>query len=66
MTSSESMKDKTDTHLDEENSANFKSPDDLEVDSILSHSKVEQQTAEHRATNSIVSAFVGGSVIKLC
>lgn len=48
------MKEKAGQHIEEESSATDKSPDDLEVDNILSHSKVEQQTAEHR-TNSIVS-----------
>lgn len=56
LSSSESMKDKTDSHLDEESSATDKCPDDLEVDNILSHSKVEQPSAEHRA-NLIVSEY---------
>lgn len=53
LNNSESMEDKNDQHLDEESSATDKSPDDLEVDNILSHSKVEPQN-EHR-TNLIVS-----------
>lgn len=51
---SESMKDKAGQHLEVESLATDKSPDDLEVDNILSHSKVEPPTAEHRA-NLIVS-----------
>lgn len=54
---SESLKDKTDPILVEENnSATDKSPDDLEVDNILSHSNVEHPSADQRA-NSIVSEF---------
>ena len=51
------MKDKTDSHLDESSATDKPGSDDLEVDNILSHSKVEQQTsAEHRA-NLIVSCI---------
>ncbi|XP_055318755.1 period circadian protein isoform X2 [Sitodiplosis mosellana] len=48
LSSTESMKDKTDSHLDESSATDKPGSDDLEVDNILSHSKVEQQTAEHR------------------
>lgn len=51
------MNEKAGQHLEVGSSATDKSPDDLEVDNILSHSKVEQQTAEHRA-NSIVSKSI--------
>lgn len=57
MSSSESQKDKSALHLEEVSSGPNKSPDDLEVDNILSHSKAEQQNAEHR-TNSIVSCIL--------
>lgn len=58
MTSSESLKDKTAPHLPEEQSPNtHNSLDDLEVDNILSLSKVEQQNAEHRSHLTIVSRF---------
>lgn len=51
------MKEKTGQSIEVKSSATDKSPDDLEVDNILSHSKVEQQTSEHRA-NSIVSRSI--------
>lgn len=57
MAPSESLKDKTDPISVEANrSATDKSPDDLEVDNILSHSKVEHPSAEQRA-NLIVSEY---------
>lgn len=61
LTSTEPMQDKSDSNLDEESLATddfVKSRDDLEVDNILSNSKVEQQTTEPR-TNMIVSALFG-------
>lgn len=48
MNSSESQKDKTAQLLDDVVSAPGESSDDLEVDKILSHSKVDQQNSEHR------------------
>lgn len=56
LSSTESMKDKTDSHLDESSATDKPGSDDLEVDNILSHSKVEQTSAEHRA-NLIVSCI---------
>lgn len=49
MNSSESQNDKTSQHSDEDSSNPEKSPDDLEVDQILSHSKMDQQNTENRA-----------------
>lgn len=48
------MKDKAGQHLEVDILTTNKSADDLEVDNILSHSNVEQPTAEYRA-NLIVS-----------
>lgn len=48
MSSSESQKDKRAQLLDDVVSAPGESSDDLEVDKILSHSKVDQQNYEHR------------------
>lgn len=55
LNSTEPMQDKVISNLDEECSATDKSPD-LEVNNILTNSKIEQPTIEHRA-NPIVSAF---------
>lgn len=48
MSSSESQKHKTAQLLDDVVSAPDESLDDLEVDKILSHSKLDQQNSEHR------------------
>lgn len=49
MSTNEPLNEKIDQHLQEENSsATYKSPDDLEVDNILSHSKSDQQNSDHR------------------
>lgn len=53
--SSESQNDKTTQHSDEDGSNTDKSPDDLEVDEILSHSKMDQQNTENCA-NLMVSS----------
>lgn len=56
MSTNEPLKEKNDQNLGEENSsATDKSPDDIEVDNILSNSKSDQQNAEHRT---IVSSTV--------
>lgn len=55
MSTNETINDKANKYSEEENGSTAgKSPDDLEVDNILSHPKVEHQNAEHR-TNHIVS-----------
>lgn len=49
MSTNEPLKEKIDQKLEEENSsATDKSPDDIEVDNILSNSKSDQQNTEHR------------------
>lgn len=48
MSSSESQEDKTAQRLDDVVSTPGESLDDLEVDKILSNSKVDQQNSEHR------------------
>lgn len=49
MSTNEPLKEKIVENLEEENSsATDKSPDDLEVDNILSHSKSDQQNTDHR------------------
>lgn len=49
MSTNEPLNEKNDQNLEEENSsATDKSPDDLEVDNILSNSKSDQQNPEHR------------------
>lgn len=54
MSTNEPLKEKIDQNLEEENSsATDKSPDDLEVVNILSHSKSDQQNAEHRTIVSV-------------
>lgn len=60
MSTNELLKEKINQNLEEEeenSSATYKSPDDLEVDNILSHLKADQQNSEHR-TNPIVSVFL--------
>lgn len=48
MSSSETQKDKTAQLLDDVGPVSDESLDDLEVDKILSHLKVEQKNSEHR------------------
>lgn len=55
MSTNEPLKEKIDRNLEEENSSGTdKSPNDLEVDNILSHSKSDQPKTEHH-NNSTVS-----------
>lgn len=52
MNTTEQVKEKTDQNLEEENSSGTdKSPDDLEVDNILSHQKADQQNPKLSTEN---------------
>lgn len=55
MSTNEPLKEKNEQNSGEENSSarDKSSPDDLEVDNILSHSKSDQQNAEHRTIVSV-------------
>lgn len=56
MSTNEPLKENIDQNLEEENSSSTdKSPNDLEVDSILSHPKAEKPNSEHR--NSPIVSF---------
>lgn len=56
MSTNEPLEEKIDQNLVEQNSsATDKSPDDLEVDNIFSHSKSDQQNTDHRT---IVSNYL--------
>lgn len=55
MNTNDSLQEKINQNLGEENSSGAdKTPDDLEVDKILSHPKADHQNTEHRP-NPIVS-----------